>query len=36
MDKKFEQITPFLWVTQSPVFSTNSGIFLSDGLALLR
>ena len=35
MPKSFAQVTPELWVTQSPIFSTNSGIFIKDGRALL-
>lgn len=31
----FEPLTPQLWVTQSPIFATNSGIFVDEGQACL-
>ena len=31
----FDQLTPHLWVTQSALFATNSGIFVSGDRALL-
>ncbi len=35
MSPQFTQLTPHLWVTQSALFATNSGIFLSDDEACL-
>ncbi|MEA3396416.1 MAG: MBL fold metallo-hydrolase [Chloroflexota bacterium] len=31
--QRFTQLTPSLWVTQSALYATNSGIFLSEGQA---
>ena len=33
--QRFTQLTPALWVTQSALYATNSGIFLSEGHACL-
>ncbi|OQA23157.1 MAG: Hydroxyacylglutathione hydrolase [Chloroflexi bacterium ADurb.Bin360] len=33
--QSFQQLTPNLWVTQSPIFDTNSGIFMDAGQACL-
>jgi hydroxyacylglutathione hydrolase len=35
MERTFAQLTPHLWVAQSGLFHTNSGIFVSDGQACL-
>jgi len=35
MSETFTQLTPHLWVTQSPLYATNSGIFISAGQACL-
>ena len=34
-EQRFTQLTPSLWVTQSALYATNSGIFLSEGQACL-
>ncbi len=34
-EQRFTQLTPGLWVTQSALYATNSGIFLSEGQACL-
>ena len=31
----FQHLTPYLWVTQSPIFATNSGILIDAGQACL-
>jgi len=33
--QSFQQLSPNLWVTQSPIFDTNSGIFMDAGQACL-
>ncbi len=35
MPQKIEQLTPNLWVAQSEVYTTNSGVFFSNGKACL-
>lgn len=35
MTKGLQQLTPHLWVSQSRFYQTNSGVFLSDGEAVL-
>ena len=35
MSEEFIQLTPNLWLTQSPLYATNSGIFISQGQACL-